>query len=165
MKKLSYGIAVLVLALAVLLPVPAAAQTGKTDLTLNLISGNFVQTVPGKEQTFFLEVSNSGNETITNIILVSSAPRDWLIEFQPVSIDRLDPGGVQTVQAKITPSRSATSGTYTVNVVAQASQISRALGIYLTIQTATTLWWWVGGGIGAALVVVFVVIFLRFGRK
>ena len=77
-----------------------------------------------KKTAVVLDVTNNGNVALTDINLTASAPTDWTVEFSESSIDSLDAGTTKEVTAYVTPSQSAISGDYVVNMTATAKETS-----------------------------------------
>ena len=151
---------------AILAPCSILAQAEKTDLTLNLISDTYRNSLTaGKEETMFLEVGNSGYKELTNIRLSADLPRDWTAEFRPALIDNLAPGSFQAVDIILRPADNAAKGEYNIAVIAEAKETRRVTSIYVRVESASLFWVWVGIGIAALLITGSVVIFMRFGRE
>ena len=151
--------------LALLSPSYALAQDVKDGLILRYVAGGYnSEVVPGKSETFFVEVANDSNSSTANILFTSDAPKEWVVKFKPQRIDALNAGSYQTVEVSITAPQSAAKGDYSVTVIADSNVGRRAMSIYVRVEKGTNLWMWVGGGLGVVVIALFVVIFRRFGR-
>jgi len=149
----------------ILLPRLTLAQEGKIDLVLRLVSGRFNNEVTaGKDNTFFLEIRNTGSRDITNIRLSSEKPEGWVIEFKPETIDYLAPGTLQTVDVNIKPDGKTAKGEYRVIFIAEANEIRKVESIWLRVESAS-FWPWVGAIVGAIVVAAFIIVYIRFGRQ
>jgi len=147
------------------MPQPALAQERQTDLTLRLVSHRYrIEATAGKDNIFFLEVNNIGNNAITDIKLSSDIPEDWVIDFNPARIDYLAPGSLQTVDVNIRPPRNIGRGEHEIDFIAEANEIRKAERFRVTVKV-TPLWIWVGTGGILMVVIAFVLIYLRFGRQ
>ena len=94
----------------ILLPQPAIAQEAKIDLILRLVGDYNYEVNAGKDNAFYLEIRNNGNQTVTNLRLSADKPEDWVIEFRPGVINYLGAGSVQTVDVNIKPSERRPRG-------------------------------------------------------
>jgi len=151
---------------AILSPCSILAQAEKIDLTLNLVSDSYYNSITaGKEKAIFLEIGNSGDKELTNIRLSADLPRDWTAEFNPELIDKLAPDSIQTVDIILKPADNAAKGEYNVTLIAEANETRRVTGVYVRVESASLFWVWIGAGVAALLIAGFVVIFMRFGRE
>ncbi len=162
--KFCYLLLAIVGLVVLLSPYHVLAQDGQDSLILRYTAGGYnSEVVPGESKTFFVEVANDSNSSTTNIRFTSDAPKEWVVEFKPQSIDALNAGSYQTVEVSITAPQNAEKGDYSVTVIADSNVGRRAMSIYVRVEKGTNLWMWVGGALGVAVIAVFVVIFRRFG--
>lgn len=153
-----------------LLPQPALAQERQIDLTLRLFSrGSYNEVIAGKDNSFYLEISNIGNKAIADIKLSSDKPEGWVIDFKTEKIDYLSPGSLQTIDVNIKSPENVSGGEYGVNIIAEANEIRKVEKFWVTVKTTsvktTSLWLWVGAGVVLAAIIAFVLIYRRFGRQ
>ncbi len=152
-------------------PIPASAPTpilapGEIiSLDLLLVGRYDNRVTAGENATFFLEIRNSGNKTITNIRLSSIQPEGWVIDFKPSTIASLSPENFQTLELNIKPEDKAAEGGYTVTLIADASETRRVLDIWLTVEAPKGYWLWIGGIIVLLVVAGFIIVYRRFGRE
>ena len=147
-------------------PKPIPAQGEKIDLSLSLVSGGYPDRVTaGENVTFFLEIRNTGNKTITNIRLSSIEPEGWTTDFNPSTIGSLSPENFQTLELNIRTGDKAAEGGYKVTLIADANEIRRVLDIWLTVEAPKDYWLWIGGIILLLVVAGFIVVYRRFGRE
>lgn len=150
----------------VLSPSFILAQEVQTGLDLRLVSGGFNDEVnPGEDNLFFMEITNSSSDTITNIEFSADKPKDWVVEFTPDTIDALSAGNYQTVDVNIKPPDNISKGRYTVTVIADSSVARRVMSIFVSVEKGTSVWLWVGAIVVAAVITGFVIVFRRFGRE
>ena len=136
-------------------------------LTLTLFSGRYSyyhEVTPGKDNSFNLEIRNTGSKAITNIRLSSEKPEGWVIDLELEEIDYLSPGSLLTVDVNIKPAPKASKGEYRVTFIAKANEILTEQGIWVTVKAAS-LWPWIGAGVVLVVVAGFIFIFMRFGRQ
>lgn len=146
-------------------PAPILAPGEKISLDLSLVGSYKNRVTAGENATFFLEIRNSGNKMITNIRLSSIQPEGWVVDFKPSTIDSLSPENYQTLELNIKPGDKAAEGSYTVTLIADASETRRVLDIWLTVEAPEDYWLWIGGIILLLVVAGFIIVYLRFGRK
>ena len=142
------------------------AQDMKDGLILRDVTGGYNnEVVPGEISTFFIEVENNSNSAANDIRFTCDAPKEWLVEFNPLSIDTLDAGSYQVLEVNITAPRNVQKGNYSVTVIADSSIGRRVTGIYLRVEQGTNLWVWVGCILGVIVIALFIFIFIRFSRE
>jgi uncharacterized membrane protein len=164
--KFCYLLLAIVGLVALLSPSHALAQNGKDGLILRYVAGGYNSVVVPKEsKTFYMEVANDSDSSTIDIRFASDAPKEWVVEFKPQSIDTLNAGSYQTVEISITAPQNAQKGDYSVTVIADSNIGSRVMSsIYVRVEEGTNLWMWVGGVLGLVVIAAFVIIFRRFNR-
>jgi len=163
-----YRLAALVLSLLFFLYLPASigAQELKTELSVRVLPGDyFGGLVPGKSKTIYIEIRNSGGNTLHNINFRASLPENWLVVFRPENLDFLAPGISNIIEVDITPAFRSERGDYTLNVIAEALEVRSATYVYLQVKGSSGYWLWIGVGITLAVVTGFVFVYRREGRK
>lgn len=164
--KFVWSVLFLLCLVAVLSPSFILAQEVQTGLDLRLVSGGFNDEVnPGEDNLFFMEITNSSSDTITNIEFSADKPKDWIVEFTPDTIDALSAGNYQTVDVNIKPPDNISKGRYTVTVIADSAGARRVMSIFVSVERGTSVWLWVGAIVAAAVITGFVIVFRRFGRE
>jgi uncharacterized membrane protein len=147
-----------------LLPDPLLAQeTGSLSLTL-LPDEYDHEVTAGYESSFSLEVRNTGDENLTNIKLSANVAEDWIILFDPDSIDSLSAGSLQTVNVKIRPDLGMDNGEYKVTFIAEANETRKVESVWVKVKSSS-LWLWVIGGVAILVVAVFVFIYMRLNSQ
>ncbi|MDD4873633.1 MAG: NEW3 domain-containing protein [Dehalococcoidales bacterium] len=163
--KFCYLLLAIVGLAALLSPSYALAQDGKDGLILRYVSGGYSSVVvPDESKLFFMEVANDSSNPTTNIQFTSDAPKEWVVEFKPQSIDALNAGSYQTVEISITAPQNAEKGNYLVTVIADSNIGLRVMNIYIGVEEGTNFWKWVGSVMGVLVIVVSVIIFRRFDK-
>lgn len=152
--------------IAILPPGYALAQEIKTGLDLRLVFGGFNDEVnPGEDNLFFMEITNSSTDTITNIEFSANSPKGWVVEFTPETIDVLSADNYLTVDVNIKPPKNTSKGRYTVTVIADSAETRRVMSIFVRVENGISVWTWVGAIVVAVVITGFVIIFRRFGRE
>ncbi len=157
------------LASALLVSRPALAQ--KQDfyqLYLSLHGPNNSydnQATAGRDNRFFLDVRNTGNAQITNIMLSSEAPAGWTVTITPATISHLNAGSLQTVDVNIKPVDGPTTQSDTVTFIAQANEIANVKSSFSITVKPASFWVWVWVGVIAVIAAIFVGVYLKFGRQ
>lgn len=132
----------------------AATPTGRLSL----------DAVVGKPTTTTFLVRNSGSAPNRNIKLSAFAPENWKVEFNPETIEALEPGAIKQVDVKITPAAQALVGDYSVAVSADGEKSNKTVELRVTAHVATT-WGWVGIGIIAVVIGGLGGLFTWLGRR
>lgn len=162
----TYWLLVLAVLMALLLPGSVSAQTEKKDMIIRFSPGSHPYEVKiGQDNIFYLEVENSGNVAINNISLSANNPEDWSVQINPMTIGSLSPGAIQTIDANVRPTSTASKGDYQVTVIAEGDGIRRAMTVYVRVQDSNSMWLWIGIGLGVIVIAGFVFVFLRMGRQ
>ena len=159
-------------------PITINAKSAKENLSEDLtvtITGDYTMTLATQNQTLsfnakankatnvVLELTNTGNVAINNINLTASTPTDWTVEFDQSTIDTLAAGDTKTITATVTPSNSAISGDYEVDITAKGDEDSQTTQFRVTVQTQTS-WGIIGIIIIVAIILALVGVFKKFGR-
>jgi uncharacterized membrane protein len=118
----------------------------------------------GKQSTVPVVITNTGTAPADDIQLSGSAPNGWKVEFDPKTIDHINPNDNKEVQALITPTDKAIAGDYVTTIRAAARGESAASTFRVTVTTST-LWGIAGVGIIGVALLVMVGAVARFGRR
>ncbi len=118
----------------------------------------------GSEKDFQVTVHNTGSAPITNVALSASAPTNWTVTFDPVSIATLAADETQTVTAKITPSNDAIAGDYQMTVTAKGAEATGDVSIRVRVDTPQ-FWWIVGVVLILATFAGLYWVFRTYGRR
>lgn len=146
-------------------PAMLLAQEAKIDLSLRILPEYFFkEVIPGEDNILFIEVRNNGDGEITNIRFKSNKPENWVVDFEPSSIEYLGAGSSHTVDVKVTPGHDTSRGGYDLTFIAEANETRAATSTIMNVENGSSLWLWVGLGVAALVIAGFVIIFLRFGR-
>jgi len=109
-------------------------------------------------------VTNTGSAPATKVTVNSYPPANWKIEFDPKTIDSIEPNGKVNVTATITPGAKSVAGDYMTTITAQTEGSSSNADYRVTVTTST-LW----GIIGIAIIAIALLAVLgavaRFGRR
>ena len=117
-----------------------------------------------KESTVTLKLTNSGNITLENINLTSSAPTGWEVSFDTSVIDTLEAGASKEVVAHVTPGKDSLTGDYAAIMSASCDNQSAQATFRITVKTQT------GWGIFAVVIIIAVAgglyyIMKKYGRR
>ncbi|MFC2005638.1 NEW3 domain-containing protein [Chloroflexota bacterium] len=160
-----YWLTLLIVGVVITLsPCNVLAQEEKAGLTLRLVSGGYKSEVkPDEDNTFFLEVANSGTKTINNIKFSSDGPEGWVVEFRPEQIDSISVDNYRTVDINIRPPKNTARDGYTITVIADSIETRRVMNIFVRVETGVSVWLWIGAVLTAIVIAGFVIIFIRSG--
>jgi len=118
----------------------------------------------GKTTVVPIVVTNTGTAVADTIELSATPPAGWKIEFNPKTIDHIDPGKDSEVQAQITPTATSLAGDYQAAI--RATSRGEAAASAFRIQVATSNTWMMAGGLVIGVAVLFMVAAVaRFGRR
>ena len=118
----------------------------------------------GKTSTIPIVVTNAGSAPADSVEISATPPTGWKIEFNPKTIDHIDPGKDAEVQAEITPTATSLAGDYQAGVRATSRGEAASTQFRITVGTSNT-WIMAGAGIIGAAVLFMVAAVARFGRR
>ena len=118
----------------------------------------------GRDNYFSVDVVNGGSAAVNDIVISSSKPTGWTVEFSPDKIDSLPAQDFQTVEVNIKPPAKAIAGDYMITITAEGKQISDDMDVRVTVETPT-IWGWLGVAIIVVVIAGLVYIFMRFSRR
>ncbi|MGD9556017.1 MAG: NEW3 domain-containing protein [Mangrovibacterium sp.] len=159
--------------------IPVRAVTSSTSASLDLeavVTGSYALelTTPtglvstnvtaGSSKKIQLLLRNTGSSALTGIEMKSTAPSKWQVIFDPVKVEKLEPGNDATVYATIQADKKAIPGDYIVNMEAKNPETTSKVSFRVMVKTPM-IWGWIGVlVILAALGGVFF-LFRKFGRR
>jgi uncharacterized membrane protein len=139
--------------------------TGTYKLDLGTAEGLLsLEAVKGKDANLSIYVKNSGSATLNNLKFMSVKPENWKVEFNPDTVETLNPGELKQIEVTITPAEEALVGDYSVILRAEAGKISKPIELRVTAR-ASAAWAWIGIGIILLVVAGLVILFIRLGRR
>jgi uncharacterized membrane protein len=139
--------------------------TGTYGLEVGTTSGLLsLDARQGKPANMSIYVKNTGSATNHNIKFVTFKPENWKVEFNPETIDALDPDGFKQVEVTITPYEDALVGDYSVGVDVEGEKASKSIEFRVTVK-ASTAWGWIGIGIIVVVIAGLIGLFLWLGRR
>lgn len=143
-----------------------AQVTGQAQLNVTApdgrLSGN---AYVGRNSTFKITVQNTGTAPVRGIVMSSTEPSGWKVDFQPKQIAEIPAGQQVDVTATLRPADNAVAGDYMVTVQAQpADGTSKSADFRITVLTST-LWGVAGIGLIAVSLGVVALAVVRFGRR
>ncbi len=138
--------------------IPVMATTSSTSAKLDLevvITGsyNMELTTPtgrlstditaGDEEKVELVVKNTGSSPLTDISLSASTPVNWEVEFDPKTVEKIEPGETASVKATIRADKKAIAGDYVTTLRANTPEASSEASFRVSVKTSM-LWGWIG---------------------
>lgn len=155
----------------------SADETLSTDLKV-VITGTYGLTVStpdgrlsfdayaNQESDLTLDVTNTGNVDLQNILLTSSLPTGWTATFdlEENMITSLPAGNTTQVIVHVTPDSDAITGDYVASFTASCDETSASADFRVSVKTST-VW-----GVVAILVIICTVggvgyVFRKYGRR
>jgi uncharacterized membrane protein len=111
-----------------------------------------------------VQVFNTGTAPLQGLSLSGTGPSEWEVTFDPAELAVIEPGGVGTATARITPSSNAVAGDYVVTLRTSGEGVDEQLEIRVTVETAP-VWGVVGIGLIVLTLAGMVWVFRRYGRR
>jgi uncharacterized membrane protein len=118
----------------------------------------------GRSSVVPIVVTNTGTAPADEVELGATPPTGWKIEFNPKTIDHIDPGKDAEVQAEITPTATSLAGDYQAGFRATSRGESASTQFRVTVGTSS-MWVMAGAGIIGVAVLFMVAAVVRFGRR
>jgi uncharacterized membrane protein len=118
----------------------------------------------GKTSTVPIVITNMGSAPADAVELSATPPTGWKIEFQPKTIERIDPGKDIEVQADIIPTATSLAGDYQATIRATSRGEATSTQFRIAVSTSNT-WIMAGAGIIGVAVLFMVAAVARFGRR
>jgi uncharacterized membrane protein len=138
---------------------------GQPQLTISSREGLVsAKAEAGKQTSVPIVVTNTGSAFADAVDLSSSAPTGWKIEFEPKTIDRIEPGKDAEVQAQITPTATSLPGDYMATLRATSRGEASSAQFRVQVMSSST-WVMAGAGIIGVAVLFMVAAVVRFGRR
>ena len=139
--------------------------TGTYGLEVGTASGLLsLDARQGKTANMSIYVKNTGSAVNHNIKFMSFKPENWNVEFEPESIDAIEPGDLKQVEVAITPYEDALVGDYSVSVNVEGEKASKPIEFRTTVK-ASTAWGWIGIGIIILVIIGLTGLFRWLGRR
>ncbi len=136
--------------------------------SLDLIPGSsqryYREVTANRDNQFSLTVENTGSGELTNISFSAAKPNEWIVKFQPQTIDKLAPGISQEIQVNIKPSANTADRYYDITLTAEARQAQQTTNVSVRVEEPQGPWMWIGAGIAVLVIAGAVVIFRRLSR-
>jgi uncharacterized membrane protein len=118
----------------------------------------------GRSSTVPIVVTNTGTAPADSVELSATPPTGWKIEFNPKTIEHIDPGKDAEVQAEITPTATSLAGDYQAGIRATSRGEAASTQFRVTVATSNT-WIMAGAGVIGVAVLFMVAAVARFGRR
>ena len=119
----------------------------------------------GSDSTLNLKLTNTGTGTVEDIGFVSSKAEGWGVTFSPSSIESMEPGDSQEIEATISPPERTIAADYSVGLTARGSNNAYdKVDLRVSVRTPTT-WGAAGIAIIAAVITGLVFLFRKLGRR
>ena len=123
-----------------------------------------LEATAGRELSEIYRVSNTGEEEILGVNLLSNPPDGWEVEMEPKVIDHLAPGASEDVAVAITPPANAVPGEYFVVLAALNPDTNHSMLLRVDVRHST-LWRWFGLGVLIFVVSSLMGLYARLNRR
>ena len=155
--------------------VSSGQAKGKADLKV-ILSGTYdlevgtpngllsLDTGRGSPSNVSFYIKNTGSAANHDIKFMSFKPENWKVEFDPESVDAIEPGDLKQVEMKIIPYEDALVGDYSVNVNIQGEKATKNLELRTTVK-ASAAWGWIGIGVIVMVIAGLFGVFRWLGRR
>jgi uncharacterized membrane protein len=120
--------------------------------------------VAGTQSSIPIVLSNTGTAPADAVDLSGSVPSGWKIEFDPKSVERIEPGKDVEVQALVTPTAKSLAGEYGGTIRATSGGETASTQFKFAVSTSST-WVMAGAGIIGVAVLFMAAAIARFGRR
>ncbi len=138
---------------------------GQPQLTISTREGLVsAKAEAGKQKSVPIVVTNSGSAPADTVEMSSTAPSGWKIDFEPKTIERIDPGKDAEVQALITPTPTSLPGDYMPTIRATSRGEAQSTQFRVEVMSSNT-WIMAGASIIGVAVLFMVAAVVRFGRR
>jgi uncharacterized membrane protein len=143
-----------------------AKVKAKYTLALKTESGNLAtRATAGKENHFSFNVVNTGSAALDQLKLSASTPSGWTVTFKPDTVDTINAGQTQQIDAVITPAEGKTiAGDYMITLKADNGKQSSSMDVRVTVETPS-IWGWLAFVIVVIVILGLLVIFWKMGRR
>jgi uncharacterized membrane protein len=139
--------------------------TGTYGLEVGTVTGLLsLDAKQGKAANMSIYVKNTGSAVNNDITFTTYKPENWEVEFEPETIDAIEPGDLQQVEVTFTPYEEALVGDYSVGVDVNGEKASKSIEFRVTVK-ASTAWGWIGIGIIVLVIAGLIGLFLWLGRR
>jgi len=134
---------------------------------VSFVTQNFyLETTPGADATFVVEVQNTGYSAVTNLVLsVARAPSGFTVRVSPSGYIEVKPGETATFTLTVTTDADVDSGDYYVTLTLAGDQIgssTRDLHVYVKPSGSIA---YVAALVVVILIIGVVIVYRRFGRR
>ena len=155
--------------------VSAEGATAKTDVSLDIVgqprlslSGRdglvSARAEAGKQASVPVVITNTGSAPADAVELSATPPTGWKVEFNPKSVEKIEPNKDVEVTALITPTDKSLAGDYMSTMRASSRGETASTQFRVTVTTST-LWGIAGAGIIGVALLLMVGAVARFGRR
>jgi uncharacterized membrane protein len=118
----------------------------------------------GNEKDVTLLIKNTGSIELTNITMNDVSPLNWNINFEPDTVEKLEPGKNVKILATIKADKKAIAGDYAVTIEAKTTETSSKSSFRVSVKTPLLLGW-IGIMIILAAIGSIFYLFKKFGRR
>ena len=143
-----------------------AEVVGESSISLTTPDGRLSGPIQaGEDVPITLLLQNTGSAPATNIQLTSSQPTGWKVDFNPKTVDQLEPNSQIEVVATVQSTDSVIAGDYVLTFRAQPKDsTTESVEYRATVRTSTL--WGIGGVVLIAVAIGGVGLAVsRFGRR
>jgi uncharacterized membrane protein len=138
----------------------------KDGLTLSYTDVGYYNDIkPDQTVSVYIKAANYSDNNTENIQFLFNAPNEWIIKFDPQSIETLNSNSYQVIEMSITAPHDLKEGNYSITVIADSDIGRRVIGVYLYARENSASWVWAGTVLGIAALIAFIIVFRIFSRN
>lgn len=142
-----------------------AVITGTYEMDVSTPTGHLsTRARAGEDNLLTLQVVNRGTAELRNIAFSAASPRNWVVRFDPETLERLPAGESAAVKAFIKPDSKAIAGDYALTISGRSAETADSADFRVTVLTPT-LWGVIGIGVVLLVIGSIFVVFKVYGRR
>ncbi|MFC1938766.1 NEW3 domain-containing protein [Chloroflexota bacterium] len=130
----------------------------------NAMLQNEFSVKPNQNNHVSVQLLNTQNGIVNNIIFSAEKPEGWNVTFTPSTLTSLEPGVTQEIDIAIMPPRDAEAGDYSFILKAIGDETETELEYRITVVTSTA-WGAASIGVAIAIIVGLSIWFRRAGTR
>lgn len=138
-----------------------AVVKGNYELQLTTPTGRLSDEITeGKSKKLVLTLTNTGTLPLDELELTAQTPSKWTATFEPLKIQRLEPGKTQNITVSLSVPDKTIAGDYLTNFTARNSYANASASFRMTVKTSVLSGW-----IGLLIIILAIAIVYNLIRK
>ncbi len=138
-----------------------AVVKGNYELQLTTPTGRLSDEITeGKSKKLVLTLTNTGTLPLDELELTAQTPSKWTATFEPLKIQRLEPGKTQNITVSLSVPDKTIAGDYLTTFTARNSYANASASFRMTVKTSVLSGW-----IGLLIIILAIAIVYNLIRK